>query len=159
MLWEFVSLCSHPLGSSIKSQNAACLFLNVLPPPPPTHRANVEWKNLAKLVRIQINSSAWGSSTLHFYKCDPQTTSYELQTFLTSLFLQLQIFGVETTTSCRARFYGHILDCKWSHLVTFSAVYSGVLMSVVGWMLPTKWEQSRCLIPVRLSIKMVRLNC
>lgn len=97
----------------------------------PPDRANVEWKNLAKLVRIQINSSAWGSSALHFYKCDPQTTNYELQNFLTSLFLQL--FWVETKTSCRARFYGLISDCKRSHLTTFSAVYSGVLMSIWRW--------------------------
>lgn len=102
----------------------------------PPDRANVEWKNLAKLVRVQINSSAWGSSALHFYKRDPQTTSYELQTFLTSLFLQLQTFWVQTKTSCRARFYSLISDCKRSHLVTFSAVYSGFLMSIGGWFYP-----------------------
>lgn len=72
-----------------------CLFLDVL-----TARQNKCWKNLAKLVGIQINSLAWGSSTPPFHKCDPQITSYELQTFLTSLFLQLLIFWIETKTSC-----------------------------------------------------------
>lgn len=81
------SLCSCPSGCYTESQNSACLFLNALSP----QIEQMMKKNLAKLVRVQINSSAWGSSELHFYKCDPQTSSYELQTSLTSLFLKLQI--------------------------------------------------------------------
>lgn len=50
-----------------------------------------------------------GRSTLRFYKYDPQTTNYELQTYLTSLFLQLQIFGAETKTFLQITFL-------WSHI-------------------------------------------
>lgn len=82
------SLCTCPSGCSTESQTQHVHFLMHSPP----DRANDEWKNLAKLVRIQINSPAWGSSALRFYKCDPQITSYEPQTSLTSLFLKIQIF-------------------------------------------------------------------
>lgn len=82
------SLCSCPSGCSTESQNSACLFLNALSP------------QIEQMMSERILPSWYGSKLIHqlggapnsiFYKCDPQTSSYELQTSLTSLFLKLQI--------------------------------------------------------------------
>lgn len=110
MLWQFVNVFA-------KTQH---IYLLTYSPPV---KANIESK-LAELIGIQINSSAYGSSILHG---DLLLTSYELQPLLTSLFLQRQIFWIESRHLAEHVFMASC--CKQSYPVTFLAV-CGDLMGI-----------------------------
>lgn len=125
----------------------------------PSDKANVECKNLAKLVWIQINSSAWGSPALHFFftSVTRRPPALNRRPSWPHYFYSARLFWVENRDFLQS-------TSLWPHirLQTISPcnIYCGLQRCSNehrGMVLRAKWDQSRALIAVR-AVMMSRLK-